>query len=165
MTHILKLLDKMYKYEMDPTRTVGATERTQDAGQTDGRSDTNPPQTLTPVKPRRSLSCSCWVWKSSWTGSGLTAAGFETGSSSSCSWWKCITRSSGESSCTVHSGHGNTAWQQKQEYPCMFRINPLCAKCFRGIINIYLHMGQDTELWLSCYLVLLSTVAPFTNMV
>ena len=25
-THLLKLLDKMYKYEMDPTRTVGATE-------------------------------------------------------------------------------------------------------------------------------------------
>ena len=27
-THLLKLLDKMYKYEMDPTRTVGVTERT-----------------------------------------------------------------------------------------------------------------------------------------
>ena len=27
-THLLKLLGKMYKYEMDPTRTVGATERT-----------------------------------------------------------------------------------------------------------------------------------------
>ena len=25
---LLKLLDKIYKYEMDPTRTVGATERT-----------------------------------------------------------------------------------------------------------------------------------------
>ena len=34
-THLLKLLDKMYKYEMDPTRTVGATERTRDVGQTD----------------------------------------------------------------------------------------------------------------------------------
>ena len=37
----------MYKYEMDPTRTVGATERTRDAGQTDGetngRSETNIP--------------------------------------------------------------------------------------------------------------------------
>ena len=47
MTHLLKLLDKMCKYEMDPTRTVGATERTQDAGrtdgQTDGRSETNIP--------------------------------------------------------------------------------------------------------------------------
>ena len=29
----------MYKYEMDPTRTVGATERTRDAGQTDGQTD------------------------------------------------------------------------------------------------------------------------------
>ena len=28
-SHLLKLLDKMYKYEMNPTRTVGATERTQ----------------------------------------------------------------------------------------------------------------------------------------
>ena len=35
-THLLKLLDKMYEYEMDPTRTVGATKRTRDAGQTDG---------------------------------------------------------------------------------------------------------------------------------
>ena len=29
----------MYEYEMDPTRTVGATERTRDAGRTDGRTD------------------------------------------------------------------------------------------------------------------------------
>ena len=29
----------MYKYEMDPTKTVGATEQTRDAGQTDGRTD------------------------------------------------------------------------------------------------------------------------------
>ena len=36
---LLKLLDKMYKYEMDPSRTVGATERTRDAGQRDGRTD------------------------------------------------------------------------------------------------------------------------------
>ena len=26
----------MYKYEMDPTKTVGATERTRDVGRTDG---------------------------------------------------------------------------------------------------------------------------------
>ena len=46
-THLLKLLNKMYKYEMDPLRTVGATERTRDAGRTDGRSETNiPPTTL-----------------------------------------------------------------------------------------------------------------------
>ena len=29
----------MYKYEMDPTRTVGATERTRDAGGRDGQTD------------------------------------------------------------------------------------------------------------------------------
>ena len=29
----------MYKYEMDPTRTIGATEWTRDAGQTDGQTD------------------------------------------------------------------------------------------------------------------------------
>ena len=40
-THLLKLLDKMHKYEMDPTRTVGATERTRDAGRTDGRMEWN----------------------------------------------------------------------------------------------------------------------------
>ena len=39
VTHPLKVLDKMYKYEMDPTRTVGTTERTQDAGQTEGPTD------------------------------------------------------------------------------------------------------------------------------
>ena len=38
-THLLKLLEKMYKYEMDPTRTVGVTERTWDAGRTDGQTD------------------------------------------------------------------------------------------------------------------------------
>ena len=38
-THLLKLLDKMNKYEMDPTRTVGAREQTRDAGRTDGWKD------------------------------------------------------------------------------------------------------------------------------
>ena len=39
-THLLKMLYKIYKYEMDPTRTVEATEQTRDAGQTrDGRTD------------------------------------------------------------------------------------------------------------------------------
>ena len=42
-THLLKLLDKVYEYEMDQTRTVGATERKRDAGRTDGRSETNIP--------------------------------------------------------------------------------------------------------------------------
>ena len=37
-THLRKLLDKMYEYEMDPTRTVGATERTWDGGM-EGRRD------------------------------------------------------------------------------------------------------------------------------
>ena len=32
MTHLLKFLGKMYRYEMDPTRIVGVTERTCDAG-------------------------------------------------------------------------------------------------------------------------------------
>ena len=36
VTHLLRLLDKIYKYEMDSTKTVGATERTRDAGRTDG---------------------------------------------------------------------------------------------------------------------------------
>ena len=40
-THLLKLLEEMYKYETDPTRTVGATERTRDAGRTDGRTEWN----------------------------------------------------------------------------------------------------------------------------
>ena len=38
-THLLRLLDKMCKYEMDPTRTVGTTERTPDTGRTDRRTD------------------------------------------------------------------------------------------------------------------------------
>ena len=37
--HLLNFLDEMYKYEMDPTRTVGTTERTRDAGQMDGETD------------------------------------------------------------------------------------------------------------------------------
>ena len=51
-THLLKMLDNMYKYEMDPTRTVGATEWTQDVGRTDRETDgvkpiyTPPPQQL-----------------------------------------------------------------------------------------------------------------------
>ena len=34
-----KLLDKMYKYKMDPTKTIDATKRTRDAGWTDGLTD------------------------------------------------------------------------------------------------------------------------------
>ena len=36
----------MYKYEMDPTRTVGATEQTRDAGRTDGVKPIYPTITL-----------------------------------------------------------------------------------------------------------------------
>ena len=38
-THLLKWLYKMYKYEMDSTKTVGTTERTRDAGRTEGWTD------------------------------------------------------------------------------------------------------------------------------
>ena len=43
----LVLLDNMYKYEMNPTKTVSATEQTWDAGRmdrwADGQSETNIP--------------------------------------------------------------------------------------------------------------------------
>ena len=38
VAHLLKFF-KMYKYEMDPTKTLGATAQTWDVGQTDGRRD------------------------------------------------------------------------------------------------------------------------------
>ena len=38
-TNHLKVLDKMYTYEMDSTETVGVTEQTRDAGRTDGRTE------------------------------------------------------------------------------------------------------------------------------
>ena len=41
----MKLLDKMYKYEMNPTKTLGATRQTQDAGQTDRLKPIYPPTT------------------------------------------------------------------------------------------------------------------------
>ena len=41
MQHLLKLLYKMTKYEMDPTRTVGATDRTRDVGRMDGQMEWN----------------------------------------------------------------------------------------------------------------------------
>ena len=52
-THLLKLLDRMCKYEMDPTRTVRTTERTWDAGQTDGRTEWNQ---YTPLQLRIMMS-------------------------------------------------------------------------------------------------------------
>ena len=47
VAHFLKLLDKMYKYEMDPTRTVGGhgVRDGRTDGRTDGQSDTNMPPT------------------------------------------------------------------------------------------------------------------------
>ena len=39
VTHLLKLLDKMYKYEMDPASIVEVTERTRLCPQTDGQTD------------------------------------------------------------------------------------------------------------------------------
>ena len=61
-THLLKLLGKMYKYEMDPTRTVGATEWTCDAGQMrDGRTSLSMKKLTTWCKSGRVIlvSCSC----------------------------------------------------------------------------------------------------------
>ena len=49
-THLLKLLDEMYKYDMDPTRTVGATEQTQDAGRKDRQTDG-----VKPIYPRNNF--------------------------------------------------------------------------------------------------------------
>ena len=49
-THLLELLDKMYKYKMDPT--VGATEQTQDAGRTEGRTDR-----VKPIYPTTTSLC------------------------------------------------------------------------------------------------------------
>ena len=47
-THPLKLLDKMHKYEMDPIKTVDATERTRDA---DGRTDRRTTDGVKPIYP------------------------------------------------------------------------------------------------------------------
>ena len=43
MTHLVMFLDKMYKYEKYPIKTVGATERTLNVGQPDTGSETNIP--------------------------------------------------------------------------------------------------------------------------
>ena len=51
MAHLLKLLDKMYGYEMDPTKTVGATEQTWDAGRTDRQMDRQTEGRTDGVKP------------------------------------------------------------------------------------------------------------------
>ena len=48
---LLKLFDKRQKYEMDPTRTVGATLRTQDLGRMDGQTDGRMDRRTDGVKP------------------------------------------------------------------------------------------------------------------
>ena len=66
-THLLKFLDKMYQYEMDPTRTVGTTEWTQDGGRTDGQtgrqmdggSKANIPPTTSLYNKSSSISLTC----------------------------------------------------------------------------------------------------------
>ena len=49
--HLQKLLVKMCKYEMDPTRTVVTTERTRDVGQMDGRTDGQTDKVKTNIPP------------------------------------------------------------------------------------------------------------------
>ena len=49
--HLQKLLDKMCKYEMDPTSIVGDTERTRFCLQTDGRTDRCTDRQTDDVKP------------------------------------------------------------------------------------------------------------------
>ena len=50
--HLLKLLDKIYKYEMDPTSIVEVTEQTQFHPQMDGQ----PYSRMDDVKPEHPLS-------------------------------------------------------------------------------------------------------------
>ena len=78
-TNPLKLLDKMYKYEMDPSKTVGTTERTQGAGRTDGRTN-RWTDGVKPIHPPTTSLCGgynkyygdTWqgteaIWASEWT--------------------------------------------------------------------------------------------------
>ena len=57
-THLLTLLDKMYKYEMDTTRTVEATKPTRDAGRTwDGRGMDGRTNGVKPIYPQTTSLC------------------------------------------------------------------------------------------------------------
>ena len=47
----------MYKYEMDPTKTVGATEQTWDAGLTEGRTDRRTDRWIETNIPPQQLHC------------------------------------------------------------------------------------------------------------
>ena len=49
------MLGTMYKYEMDPARTIGVTERTRDAGRTDGQTDARSETNIPPPLPTTSL--------------------------------------------------------------------------------------------------------------
>ena len=70
VTHLLKLLDKMYKYEMDPTRNAGATQRTRDDGPMDGLTDG-----VKQIYPQTKLHClEGWGW-----GWGLRRLGLGVG--------------------------------------------------------------------------------------
>ena len=55
-TYLLELLYKMYKYEMDPTRTVGTTEHARDAGRTDGWTD-GQTDGVKLIYPQKTLLC------------------------------------------------------------------------------------------------------------
>ena len=57
MTHILKLLDKAYKYEMDPIRTVSTTEWTRDTWQKDGGMDRRTNGRSEPKIPPTTMLC------------------------------------------------------------------------------------------------------------
>ena len=62
-THLLKLLDTMYQYEMDPARTVGATERKRGAGRTDERMDGVKPTSLCEGYKNASH---IWTWQANY---------------------------------------------------------------------------------------------------
>ena len=51
-THLLKLLDKICKYKMDPMSIVEDTERTRFCPQTDGRTDRQGETSIAPFQPR-----------------------------------------------------------------------------------------------------------------
>ena len=51
----------MHNYEMDPMRTVGATERRRDAGRMDGRSETNVPLNNSIINLHKAYALKIWV--------------------------------------------------------------------------------------------------------
>ena len=83
-THFLKLLDKMYKYEMDPTTTVDATEWTRDVGGMDGWTESNQYPLNNFVVQVQGVGVGVgvwvwvrvWVWVWVWVGVGLWEVGW-----------------------------------------------------------------------------------------